>query len=114
MVFADLENAGILKSLVTMNIDTLHQKAGSKNVIEYWGNMRLNRCCKCNKKYDWDLAAYDQKKMPICSSCGGAVIPEFVLRNLASYSEAVKNGEEEMKNSDILIVVGNEEKFFFF
>ena len=110
-VLSQLESMGILKSLITMNIDTLHQKAGSKKVIEYWGNMRLNRCCKCNKEYDWDLASYDQNKIPLCAACGSIIIPEFILRNLATYPKAVQQGEEAIKNSDVLIAVGTRRSF---
>ncbi|WP_240366828.1 SIR2 family NAD-dependent protein deacylase [Bombilactobacillus bombi] len=101
-----LEKSGILKSLITMNIDTLHQKAGSKNVIEYWGNMRLNRCSKCNRKYDWNLQAYERNQIPLCTYCGSIIIPEFVLRNLSSYRSAVKKGEQEIKSADVLIIIG--------
>lgn len=57
-VFSHLESASILKTLITMNIDKLYQKLYSKNIVEYQGNMRLNRCCGCNKKYDWDVSSY--------------------------------------------------------
>ncbi len=113
-VLSHLESDGILKSLITTNIDTLHQKAGAKNVVEYWGNMRRNRCCSCNKKYDWDLLAYAQKKIPLCKNCGSTVIPEFVLRGLASYPAAVKKGEAEIKKADVLIVVGTRRSFSSF
>ena len=57
------------------------------------------------------LASYDQNKIPLCAACGSIIVPEFILRNLATYPKAVQQGEEEIKNSDVLIAVGTRRSF---
>ena len=49
---AELEKMGILKCVVTQNIDNLHQKAGSKRVLDYHGNISLLRCFSCDTRFD--------------------------------------------------------------
>ena len=79
----ELEKAGKLKSIVTQNIDGLHQKAGSKNVYELHGSVLRNYCMKCHKFYD-DKYIFNSKDIPRCS-CNGIIKPDVVL-----YEEELK------------------------
>lgn len=101
---AKLEKGGILKGIATMNVDWLHKMAGSKNVYEYWGNIRNNRCIECNTSYDWDILK--NEKIPICKKCGHKIIPEFIMRNLAPYPDKVQQGTELINKSDVLLILG--------
>src|SRR5436309_13874663 len=58
--------------VVTQNIDSLHQRAGSRNVLELHGNLREPRCFDCGARSDW-LSA------PVCSACGGLLRPDVVM-----------------------------------
>ncbi len=49
---AELEKMSLLKSVITQNIDNLHQKAGSKSVLDYHGNISLLRCFSCDTRFD--------------------------------------------------------------
>ena len=74
---AELEAAGKVKAVVTQNIDGLHQKAGSKNVMELHGSVLRNYCERC---YEF-MSAEDilhSEGVPVCPSCGGPVKPDVV------------------------------------
>ena len=74
---ANLEKMGKLKAVITQNIDGLHQKAGSREVMELHGSVLRNYCMTCQKFYELkDILP--QKGIPKCS-CGGAVKPDGVL-----------------------------------
>src|SRR5512136_197090 len=60
---AELEEMGILRCVITQNVDGLHQKAGSKNVIEYHGGINRFRCTKCNRRFDKDDLNLEKLKM---------------------------------------------------
>lgn len=69
---AKLEKMGKLKAVITQNIDSLHQEAGSKNVIELHGNLRDYYCTSCGKAFDLSyVKAF--KDLVKCDSCGGLV-----------------------------------------
>ena len=74
---AELEKTGKLKAVVTQNIDGLHQKAGSKNVLELHGSVHRNYCMKCGRFYNAEFV-FNSEGVPKCS-CGGIVKPDVVL-----------------------------------
>ena len=74
---AKLEKEGKLKAIITQNIDGLHQKAGSKNVIEIHGTIEKNHCIKCGKKYNSQYI-FNSDDIPVCI-CGGIIKPDVVL-----------------------------------
>lgn len=98
-----LENTGKLKAIITQNIDGLHQKAGSKNVLELHGTTLENYCDKCMKKYPFDYI-FKSKGIPKCE-CGGMIRPNVVL-----YGEMLPDSFMEAINyiskADLLIVAG--------
>ena len=76
-VLAKLEQQGMLKAVITQNIDGLHQAAGSKEVVEFHGTINELMCIDCKKKFkttDVDISA----DIPRCS-CGGILKPDFVF-----------------------------------
>ena len=79
---AELEQAGTLAAVVTQNIDGLHQKAGSKNVLELHGSVLRNFCMACGAAYSVDnllaLRAQSDDSVPRCPACGGIVKPDVV------------------------------------
>ena len=74
---AELEKIGKIKAIVTQNIDGLHQKAGSKKVLELHGSVHRNYCMKCGKFYDAEYV-FNSESNPKCS-CGGIIKPDVVL-----------------------------------
>ena len=74
---AELELKGKLKAVITQNIDGLHQKAGSKKVLELHGSVLRNYCMKCNKFYNAEFI-FNGNGIPKCE-CGGIIKPDVVL-----------------------------------
>lgn len=101
---AKLEHQGKLSGIATMNIDWLHQMAGSKTVFEYWGDMRQNHCIGCRRSYDWNLAK--DQLVPHCPICGFPIIPDFVMKSLATDHQEVHAGQALIAQASLLIIVG--------
>lgn len=98
-----LEDIGKLKAIITQNIDGLHGKSGSKNVLELHGTIYKNHCLECNKEYSANYV-FNSKDVPKCS-CGGIIKPDVVL-----YGEKLPDCFEDailyIRNADTLIVAG--------
>lgn len=101
---AKLENKGILKGIITQNIDGLHQKAGSKNVLELHGSVYRNYCMKCNKFYDANYV-FDSKNIPYCE-CGGIIKPDVVLYEESLDYTVLENSISLISSCDTLIIGG--------
>ena len=100
--FADLQNKHNV-TIITQNIDDLHQQAGSKNVIELHGSIKRNYCMKCNKFYTLDDILY--KQLPRCS-CGGIIKPDVVLYEENLDINNINNAINSIRKCDTLIIVG--------
>lgn len=101
---AEWEDEGRLRAIVTQNIDGLHQKAGSRNVLELHGSVHRNYCEKCRKLY----SAEEIKKMdgvPRCS-CGGGIKPDVVLYEEGLNQNTLEKAVEYIRNAEILIIGG--------
>ena len=101
---AELEAAGKLRSVVTQNIDGLHQLAGSKRVWELHGSVHRNYCMKCHKPYTVE----DIKTgtgVPKCS-CGGTVKPDVVLYEESLDSATMEGAVADIQAADLLIIGG--------
>ena len=99
-----LEKSGKLKAIITQNIDGLHQKAGSKNVIELHGSIYRNRCMDCNKFYDENIV-FKNDLIPKCS-CGGLIKPEVVLYEEPLDEVVIGDTIKYISTADLLIVAG--------
>lgn len=101
---AELEAAGRLRSVVTQNIDGLHQLAGSKRVWELHGSVHRNYCMKCRRPY----AVTDIKGgmgVPRCA-CGGTVKPDVVLYEEGLDSATIEGAVADIQAADLLIIGG--------
>lgn len=101
---AKLENKGKLKAIVTQNIDGLHQKAGSKKVLELHGTIYKNYCVKCGKSYDASYV-FGSDGVPYCE-CGGIIKPDVVLYEEALDDGVVNEAIYRISHADLLIVAG--------
>ena len=102
---ARLEAEGKLTAIITQNIDGLHQKAGSRNVIELHGSTLKNYCVRCGKMYSLSYVM-DTDGVPYCSECGGVVRPNVILYGEALESEPFYEAESAIASSDVMIVGG--------
>lgn len=102
---AELERAGKLKAVITQNIDGLHQKAGSKNVLELHGSVHRNYCEQCRKFFD---AAYMKASagIPVCDACGGPIKPDVVLYEESLDDEVIAATVRYIREADMLIIGG--------
>ena len=99
-----LEKTGKLKAIITQNIDGLHQKSGSSNVLELHGTIYKNYCLKCGKQYDAPYI-FNSKGIPKCE-CGGIIKPKVVLYEEALDDEVVEKAIDEISKAELLIVAG--------
>lgn len=102
---AELEAEGHLRSVVTQNIDGLHQAAGSKRVLELHGSVLRNYCRSCGR---FHTAAYIKQAagVPRCEACGGLIKPDVVLYEEGLDDEILTNSVRDISAADLLIVGG--------
>ena len=98
-----LEDCGKLKAIITQNIDGLHQKAGSKNVLELHGTIYKNYCMNCKKEYPSDYI-FKSKVIPRCD-CGGIIRPDVILYG-EMLNDSYLKSLDYIKKADLLIVAG--------
>ena len=101
---AEFEKQGKLKAVVTQNIDGLHQKAGSKNVLELHGSVLRNYCMNCDKFYTAE-EIFQSEGVPRCS-CNGIIKPDVVLYEEGLDDETITKSILAIANCDLLIVGG--------
>lgn len=102
---AKLEQSGYLQSIITQNIDNLHQEAGSKEVYEFHGNSRSLICQRCSKYYaakNVDLTTLP----PRCSNCNGVLKPDFVFFGEPIPEPAKTNSFNECLQADVFVLIG--------
>ena len=99
---------GKLKAVITQNIDCLHQKAGSKNVIELHGTTKKFYCASCGKSGDTDRVFLDiiNESIPRCEYCNGIMKPQVVLYGENLHDGVAESAVEYISNADMLIVGG--------
>ena len=107
---AELEKRGKLNAVITQNIDGLHQKAGSKRVLELHGTIHYNYCMKCGKHYNLDYIV-KSKGVPRCE-CGGIVRPDVVLYEEGLDAHTVEMSRAFVQAADVLIVGGTSLKVY--
>ncbi|MEX2370747.1 MAG: Sir2 family NAD-dependent protein deacetylase [Bacteroidales bacterium] len=102
---AYLEKVGILKSVITQNIDNLHQEAGNTKVIEYHGNSKWLVCSVCGDRIPVDEKVI-KGNVPHCSKDNGLMKPDFVFFGEAIPERAATRANREAERSDLLLVIG--------
>ena len=103
-VLAWWEEEGKLSAVITQNIDGLHQKAGSRNVLELHGSVLRNYCTRCGIVHSAKFVR-DSENIPTCS-CGGIVKPDVVLYEEGLNEDILEKSIVAIENADLLIVAG--------
>jgi len=101
---AKLEDSGKLKAVITQNIDGLHQKAGSKNVLELHGSIWRNFCLNCNKSYSAE-EIQKSKDIPICH-CNSVIKPDIILFEESLDDQIMSESLYHISKADMLIIGG--------
>lgn len=104
LTLAKWEQEGRLRSVVTQNIDGLHQAAGSRRVHELHGSVLRNYCMKCRKSYGVEAIA-GSEGVPMCD-CGGILKPDVVLYEEPLPEDTVMAALDDIRRADVLIVAG--------
>jgi NAD-dependent deacetylase len=109
---AELEKMGKLSSVVTQNVDNLHQKAGNSPhlVYELHGNMQRIVCIQCHKRYPIDIATKETPSPDYvlsCESCGGILKPDVVFFGEMLPQDVLARATQEANNCDFLLVIGS-------
>lgn len=104
IALARLEQAGKLSAVITQNIDGLHQKAGSREVLELHGSVLRNYCQKCGKFYGLD-AILHSTGVPKCT-CGGDIKPDVVLYEEGLNETVMDKALRYIHDADMLIIGG--------
>ncbi|MCL2672037.1 MAG: NAD-dependent protein deacylase [Clostridiales bacterium] len=110
LALTELERRGLLRAVVTQNIDGLHQAAGSQKVLELHGSNWRHYCVRCRAKYGLDYllhpAAMREGVIPLCEKCGGVVRPNVVLYGEGLDEDVVAQAMREIARAELLIVGG--------
>lgn len=107
-VLAKMEKAGFIQSIVTQNIDMLHQKAGSKRVLELHGSPEVHSCIGCRKRFTYKQVSLKAEiGLPFyCIECGEPVKPDITFFGEALPEEVFSQAQEDILSSDLLLVLG--------
>src|SRR5205823_3524515 len=106
---ARLDEAGLVDAVVTQNIDLLHERAGSRNVVEVHGSIRSARCPRCGASYPRDdvVAKLEGADAPACDGCGTVLKPDVVFFGELLPAGAVEQAFELARRARLLLVVGS-------
>jgi NAD-dependent deacetylase len=105
-----LQELGFVQTIITQNIDSLHQRSGSRDVLEVHGSMENMSCARCFENYqsqDFIAAYLEQGVMPKCPSCGGILKPNLVLMGEQLPARVWLKAQEASKKCDLMIVAGS-------
>lgn len=107
---AELEKHGHLHTVVTQNIDALHQKAGSQHVVEMHGTMQTLTCTQCYQQVnskDRLQAFVEQGEIPCCLKCGAVLKPDVILFGEQLPQSAWLEAQREARQCDLMLVAGS-------
>jgi len=108
---AELETLGVLKCVITQNVDALHEKAGSRNLLEYHGNSLKLRCISCSERFprdQFDLKAMlnEDRLPPRCPKCDGVVKSDGVAFGEPIPDYVAQKSMEETEKCDLMLICG--------
>jgi NAD-dependent deacetylase len=110
-ILAELEKMGIIKCTITQNVDSLHEKAGTINLIEYHGSITKYRCLSCGARYrkeEFDLQKlYKEGRLPpSCPECGGVIKTDGVFFGEPIPNDVARRSLEEADKCDLMLICG--------
>jgi len=108
-VLGELEKRGILKAVITQNIDLLHQKGGSTNVLEVHGSPKIHYCLRCagvRMGFEEAAAVVRAGGMPECPKCGRVLKPAITFYGESLPVEALREATAQAHKADLMLVLG--------
>ena len=109
IALAELERRGLVRAVITQNIDLLHERAGSRDVIEVHGSIRTSTCPRCGARYGLDdvLRLLESESAPRCARCGAVLKPDVVFFDELLPEEAIDRATALAEEARLLLVVGS-------
>jgi NAD-dependent deacetylase len=109
LALAALEQAGLVEAIVTQNIDLLHERAGSRNLVEVHGSIRTATCPGCGASYPRDdvVSKLEHAEAPACDRCGAILKPDVVFFGELLPADAIERAFELARRARLLLVVGS-------
>jgi NAD-dependent deacetylase len=109
LALAEMERMGHLQTVITQNIDGLHQEAGSTSVIELHGTSRMITCMNCREEYPMEVVfpILDKEIPPLCPECQGVLRPAVIFFGESLNPDVIGRAYEEADFCDYLLVVGS-------
>jgi NAD-dependent protein deacetylase/lipoamidase len=109
LALAELEQRGLVGAVITQNIDLLHTRAGSRDVVEVHGSIRSAECLGClwTEPIDAVLAQLDESPLPSCSQCGEVLKPGVVLFGELLPARAIERAMQLARAARLMLVVGS-------
>ncbi len=102
---AEMERIGVLKHVITQNVDNLHREAGSTEITEIHGNRTMLRCVACGRR-EPGRPFSDDEVPPLCPACGGVIKSDTVMFGEPIPVEALVTCEQQARRSDLVLVIG--------
>ena len=109
IVLAELEKRGLLRALITQNIDLLHEKAGSRRVIEIHGSPKIHYCLRCpgiRMPFKEAAAIVSSGEFPRCPKCSRILKPAITFFGENLPAAALREASEEAQKADLMLVLG--------
>lgn len=110
IALAQLESAEKLQVVLTQNIDGLHQRAGSRHVVELHGHLRETTCIQCYRTTPGDEVVTFLRQsdgIPTCAACGGVLKPNVILYGEQLPFDAIHSARQEARRCDLMVVAGS-------
>ena len=107
-VLSKLEKKKVVNSIITQNVDGLHQLSGSKNVIELHGNISSSSCLQCNKNFTWSKINKLWRKKDILCDCNSFVKPSVIAMKQDLNPIVWKKARNSIMNSKLLLILGTQ------
>ena len=109
LALAKLERLGVVRAVVTQNIDLLHERAGSRDVVEVHGSIRTSSCPGCGERYPLDrvVELLDAGDAPACPACGAILKPDVVFFGELLPTRAIERATDLAREARLLLVVGS-------
>ncbi len=110
LALAELERMGKLKATITQNIDGLHTRAGSRQIIEIHGHFRTATCIACYQTTPGKVLLnhlLHHESVPTCEQCGGVLKPDIILLGEQLPFSELQASQQETRNCDLMLVAGS-------
>lgn len=114
-IIAEMQEKGLIQTILTQNIDGLHQKAGSRNVLELHGNPRIMTCLSCRIEFtepDYFNRFVNYGQIPVCPDCGDILKPNIILYGEELPQGVWRQAEKACMETNTLIIAGTSLEVF--